>query len=155
MSSANRKADQSLSDCQTGVGAAAHATLDTEHLMSHLRVALVNTLSSLSNSEGDIIPVSEVCELLLKVHHFLDNAMSKQVGNSANILADVLNSVSRQHHEVWSSQFPFLYSPWNVIPPSDFCLYGHIKWSLVQAQQQSSMSLSQSLPSKRVVKARP
>ena len=62
LSSANRKADQSLSDLQTGVGAAAHATLDTEQLISHLRVALLDTLSSLCDSEGGIIPVSEVCE---------------------------------------------------------------------------------------------
>ena len=41
---ANRKADQSLSDLQTGVGAAAHATLDTEELISHLRVAFLETL---------------------------------------------------------------------------------------------------------------
>ena len=68
---ANRKADQSLSDLQTGVGAAAHATLDTEQLITCLRVALLDTLSSLSNMEGGIIPVSEVHELLLKVHkHF-------------------------------------------------------------------------------------
>ena len=60
LTSANRKADQSLSDFQTGVGAAAHATLDREQLISHLKVALVDTLSSLPNSEGGIIPVSEV-----------------------------------------------------------------------------------------------
>ena len=77
MTSANRKADQSLSDLQTGVGAAAHATLDTEQLISHLRVALLDTLSSLPDSEGGIIPVSEVCELLLKVHDILDSAVSK------------------------------------------------------------------------------
>ena len=47
---ANRKADQSLSDLQTGVGAAAHATLDTEQLISHLRVALIDSLSSLPDS---------------------------------------------------------------------------------------------------------
>ena len=40
LNSANRKADQSLSDFQTSVGAAAHATLDTEQLISHLQVAL-------------------------------------------------------------------------------------------------------------------
>ena len=36
LNSANRKADQSLSDFQTGVGATAHATLDMEQLMSSL-----------------------------------------------------------------------------------------------------------------------
>ena len=77
LTSANRKADQSLFNMQTGIGAAAHATLDTEQLNSHFRVALVDTLSSLSNSQGGIIAVSEVCELLLKVHDILHNAVSK------------------------------------------------------------------------------
>ena len=58
LTSANRKADhQSLSDLQTGIGAAAHATPDTEQLISCLRVALLDTLSSLPNTEGGIIPV--------------------------------------------------------------------------------------------------
>ena len=43
LNSANRKVDQSLSDFQTGLGATAHATLDTEQLISHLQVALVDT----------------------------------------------------------------------------------------------------------------
>ena len=74
---ANRKADQSLSDLQTGVGAAVHATLDTEQLISHLRVALLDTHSFLPDSEGGIIPVSEVHELLLRVHDIFDSAVSK------------------------------------------------------------------------------
>ena len=62
LNTTNRKADQSLSDFQTGVGAAAHATLDMEQLISHLWFALVHTLSLLSNAEGGVIPVSEVHE---------------------------------------------------------------------------------------------
>ena len=54
---ANRKVDQSLSDFQTDLGATAHATLDTEQLISRLQVALVDTLSSLPEAEGDVIPV--------------------------------------------------------------------------------------------------
>ena len=152
LNSANRKADQSLLDFQTGVGAAAHATLDTEQLISHLWVALVDTLSSLPKAEGDVIPVSEVHELLLQIHDILDKAVSKQVGNSAHILAHLFNSVSRQHCEVWASQFPFLHSLKEVIPPSEACLYGHINWSLAQAH---SVGLSQSFPPKRGGKARP
>ena len=90
LTSTNRKTDQSLSEFQTGIGAAAHATLDAEQLISHLRVAIVDTLSSLPGSEGGIIPVSEVHELLLKVHDILDNAVSKQIGTLACILAHVL-----------------------------------------------------------------
>ena len=77
LTSTNRKADQSLSDFLSGIGAAAHVTLDTEQLVSCLRVALVDTLSSLPDSEGSIIPVSEMHELLLKGHDILDNDVSK------------------------------------------------------------------------------
>ena len=79
---ANRKADQILSEFQIGICAAAHATFDREQLISHLRVALVDTISSLPDSEGGVIPVSEVHELLIKVHDIV-----QQVGNSAHILA--------------------------------------------------------------------
>ena len=77
MNSANRKADQSLSDFQTGVGAVAHATPDTEQLISCLWVSLVDTLSMLPNAEGGVIPVPEVCEFILMVHDILDKAVSK------------------------------------------------------------------------------
>ena len=77
LNSANRKVDQSLSDFQTGLGATAHATLDTEQLISHLQVALVDTLSSLPEAEGDVIPVSEVRALLLQIHGIFDKAVSK------------------------------------------------------------------------------
>ena len=63
----NSKADQSLSEFQMGIVAAAHATPDMEQLISYLRVALVDTLSSLPNSGGEVTAVSKVCELLIKV----------------------------------------------------------------------------------------
>ena len=102
LNSANRKADQSLSDFQTGVGAAVPVTLDTEELISYLWVALVDTLSSLAEVERGVIPVSEVHELLLRIHDILDKAVSKQFGNSAHIFAYLFNSVSRQCHEIWA-----------------------------------------------------
>ena len=77
LNSANRKAYQSLPDFQTGVGAAAHATLDMEQLISCLWFALVDTLSSLSVAQGGVMPVSEVHELLLRIHDILDKAVSK------------------------------------------------------------------------------
>ena len=96
--------------------------------------------------------MSAVHELLLQIHGILYKAVSKQVGNSACILVHLFNSVSRQYHEVWASQFPFFHSLKEVIPPSEACLYGHINWSLVQAH---SACLSQSFPPKRGGKARP
>ena len=77
LNSANRKVGQSLSDFQTGLDATAHTTLNTEQLISHLQVVLVDTLSLLPEAEGDVIPVSEVCELLLWIHGILDKAVSK------------------------------------------------------------------------------
>ena len=73
MSSANRKADQSLSEFQTGIGA--HATLNMHQLISHHRVAIVDTISSLPGSEEGVILVSEVCQTLIKVHEILDIAL--------------------------------------------------------------------------------
>ena len=99
-----------------------------------------------------MISVLEVCELLSKMHDILDSVMSKWVGNSAHILVHYFNSASRQHHEVWVSQFPFLHSLRNMVPPSEACLYGSIDWSLAQAQQQLSMGLSQSFPPLKVAK---
>ena len=85
--------------------------------------------------------MSEVHELLLRIHDILDKAVSKQIGNSVCILAHVFNSVSRQHLEVWASQFPFLHSLKEVIPPSEACLYGCINWSLAQAHSVVCLSL--------------
>ena len=74
---ANWMTDQSLSEFQTGNGVAAHATLNTVQLISHTRVALVDTISCLQDSEGRVISVSEVCELLTKIHDIFDNAVPK------------------------------------------------------------------------------
>ena len=146
---ANREADQSLSEFQTGINGAAHAILDMEQLISHLRVALVDTISSLPDSEGAVIPVSEVHELLIKVLDIPYNAVSKKVGNSAHILAHIFNSASRQCCEIWASHFPILHSLKDVVSPSEACMHGGINWSLAQAQQHSSMGLSQSFLSRR------
>ena len=69
-------------------------------------------------------------------------ACPKWVCNATCILAHVFNSASRQHHEVWASQFPFLHSIMDKVPASEACLCGHMNWSLAQAQLQSSMGLS-------------
>ena len=61
LNASNKKTDQIPSDFQTGISAAAHATLYIEQLISH--------------TSGDIIPVSEVYELLTKVSDILDNTV--------------------------------------------------------------------------------
>ena len=57
-----------------------------------------------------MIAASEVHEQLTRIHDFLDRALSKWIFNAVCILAYLLNSTSRQHHEVRASQFPFHYS---------------------------------------------
>ena len=64
-------------------------TLNMELHISHIRVALVDAISS----EGGVIPVSEVCEVLIKIYNILDNVVTKLVGNSAHILVHVFNSL--------------------------------------------------------------
>ena len=51
---ANKKNDQSLSDFQTGIGVATHATLDAEYLISHIKTALVDKIASLQDSDGGV-----------------------------------------------------------------------------------------------------
>ena len=114
----NKVTDQSLCNFQTGIGAAAHAFLDTEHLISHARTALVDTVASLQGSEGGMIVASEVHELLTKIYKIMDNALSKWVDNTTLIF----NSASRQCHEVWVPLFPFLHNINNFVPPSEACL---------------------------------
>ena len=46
--------DQCLSDFQTGIVVATHATLDMEQPISHTGMALVDTIASLQNSEWEM-----------------------------------------------------------------------------------------------------
>ena len=155
LNAANKRADQSLLELLTDIGTAAHATLDTEQLISHTRIAFIDTISSLQDFEGGVNSVSEVHELLTNILDIVDNAVSKWVCNTAHISEHVFNSASRQCHGVWASQFPFLRSLKDTVPPCEACFYGCINWCLAQAQQQSSMGLSLSLPPVRDDKARP
>ena len=98
LNAASMKTDESLSNFQTGFGAAVHATLETEQLISLTRAVLVDTLASVQDSKGELIPVSGVHELLTKIHDNLDSALSQWIGNTAHILAHLFDYISRQHH---------------------------------------------------------
>ena len=75
----------SISDFDTGIGAAASGTLDTEQLISHTRATLVDTIASVYGSDRGVISVSEVHELLTTIYDILDSATSKQVGSTSHI----------------------------------------------------------------------
>ena len=71
LNSANRKVDQSLSLIfRLVLGAAAHATLDTGGTYFSSPGCLVDTLSTLPEAEGDVIPVSEVVNYFSGFMHF-------------------------------------------------------------------------------------
>ena len=73
---AHEKADDSLSEFQTGIGVASYAILYTEQLISDTRVAFVDTIYSLQDLEG-VISILGVHELLTKIHDILDNCCFK------------------------------------------------------------------------------
>ena len=98
------------SNIQTGIGIAGLATLDTEQFIFYSKTALVDMITSLGGSDVEVMLVSAVHELHAKIHDILDNAVSKLVGNTSSILANLFNSTSELPHEVWTLQFPFLYN---------------------------------------------
>ena len=63
----------SLSDFQKAIGAATHGTLDEEKLISHTRTIFVDMLTSLQGCPEEVIQVSEVHELITKIHDILGN----------------------------------------------------------------------------------
>ena len=74
----------------------AHATLDTEQIVSCTRTVLVDTIASLLDSDCGVIVASEVHELVTKIHHTLGNDVTKGVGDVANTLAYLFNCASSQ-----------------------------------------------------------
>ena len=72
-------------------------------------------------------------ELLTRIHDILDGAVSKQVDSTAYILAHLFDSISQKHHEILALYFPF-HNIKDTFHPSEACLYGHIKYIMLQAQ---------------------
>ena len=93
---ASKRTGQSLSDFQTGIGTSAYATLETQHLISDTRAALVDT--SVHGSDGRLIAASGVHLLLIRIHFILDSALSKLAANTANILAYLFNFAPTKCH---------------------------------------------------------
>ena len=59
--------------------------MNTEQLISHTTATPVDTIASLQGSDGGFFSVSEVHELLTKIHDSLDITVSKQAGTTACI----------------------------------------------------------------------
>ena len=152
LNAANRKAAQSLSDIQTGVWCC--CTCYSWHGATHLLPPACPCWYSFLTAQGWGRCYTCVWSVWITSGFmvFWTRLFPSKFGNLACILAYLFNSVFRQHHEVWASQFPFLCSLREVIPPSETCLHGYINWSLAQAH---SVGLSLSFPPKGGGKARP
>ena len=135
---AKTKTDQSLSDFQTGIGAAAYAILDTEQLILCTKLHSLSLLPSYSILIERLFQLQNFTNYLIKIHDILNNVVSNQVGNTSCILAYLYNSASMQHCYGWASQLPFLHNFKDTAPQMKFT------WSLTQAQHQSSLGMSQS-----------
>ena len=85
----------SLSGFQTAFGAAACVTVDTNHLISYIRVTPVDTVTSLWGSDQGVIAASELHESPIQIHDILDSPVSKQIVNVVYILAYLFNSAAR------------------------------------------------------------
>ena len=57
LNATNKRYDQSVLGFQTGIGAAVHATLKNEQLISHIGTAFGDTLTSLQGLDREVIPV--------------------------------------------------------------------------------------------------
>ena len=96
-------------------------------------------------------------ELLIKVHDILDNAMfmtfwtmpcPDELGIPFVLYHMCLILLAGSIMRSGLHSYPSFTVSKNVVPPSEACLYGCMNWSLAQDQQQSSMGLSRSFPSK-------
>ena len=114
--------------------------LDTKKHIHYTRSALIDIDDCLHSSDSGVIAALKVHELLSKIHDILDNAVSKQVGNTTCIC---------------TSQFLFLYSVKDSISPSEACLYIFIKCLLAQMHKQTCLDLSQSSTCVRSARAKP
>ena len=127
---ANTEADQSHSELQTGIDAAAHATLNTEQLIYQIRVALVYTISSLP---GEELFLFQKCVNYLSRFMTFWTMLFPDGLELSSYLNTCFYSTSRPHHEVWVPQFSFLLGLKDMVPPSEAYLYCCINWSLAQA----------------------
>ena len=132
---ANKRTDQSYLDFWTGIGASAETTLEMEKLISNVRTAIVNTITSWQDSNKEVIPVLEVHDSPRIMTLCTRMSLNKLVIWLIFWLSFFLNSALRQHCEVCTLKFPFLNSIKDTALSSEACLYGHINWILAKVHQ--------------------
>ena len=118
LNSANRKVDQSPSDFRL-VLVPWHMLLFTQSslfLISRLPCFILFPLCQ------RLMEMLYLCVCLKCMNYFTGfmafwSGLFQASGTFSMYLTHLFNSVSRQHHEVWTSQFPFPYSLKEGIPP--------------------------------------
>ena len=69
----------SFPDFQTGICVAAHVTLDNRKIIYSVKTELIDTVASLQDSDRLVIPVSEVHELLTKIHCVVSDFLMNKI----------------------------------------------------------------------------
>ena len=90
----------------------------------------------------EIIPISEVHELPTNIHDILDNAASEFVGNA--LIFKYIFLILFAGRIVRSGLCGSPFFTILTVTSSEACLYGHINLTVVQAEQNYSLGLSQS-----------
>ena len=101
----NKKSDQSLLGFQTGISVAACTSLEMEQLKSHMRIAIVYTVTYLQDSNGRLSSFRHVWITCKYLWHS-EQDVSKWVGNAVHNLAFLFNSASG--NSVKSGLFSYL-----------------------------------------------
>ena len=94
-----------LPDFQTGIGAAAHATLD-RGICLHTRTTFVDTVTYLQGSDKRT-NYSFRSAWIHRIHNILDNAVLKWVGNTVYIIAYPFNLLPGSVVKSGLPSFPF------------------------------------------------
>ena len=138
----------SLSHFQTGISAAADATLDTEQLISHTRTAPFDTVTSTGFWWWS--DCSFINAWMTKIYKIVDSSVSKQIGNMAYIAVLPISLIVLPSN-IMKSQLPsFSFFTVLRIP----FLLVRLAWTVMQSGQwhrlqQYSIGLSQSSTSIR------
>ena len=127
----SKKAEETkLSEFQTMLGAAAHASVEAEQLVSRLCRSISNLDSILDGPPGQTVETAEVRLRLAEVKEVLDASVSHRIGNTVRILAAGFANLTNQRRDLWGSASQDLVLAKSEVPPSEAALFGLIGHSL-------------------------
>ena len=61
--------------------------MEKDKIIDNAETAIMDSITSLQDSDREVIPVSDVPDLFIKIQYIVGKAFSKWVGNAAHILS--------------------------------------------------------------------